>query len=263
MLTPEEQATEQAQATEAAVEIPKGRVAFMAQYKQNNPDSEGDPDDDTLYDYAGKGWNERNELETMYKGLNSSNETLAKAVGQYPQFAKLIAMIGAGENPWKALGSIIGPKADNLDEGSIEQLRTGQADFNKRMEVINGNIEKYKSTLDAYVEQNSLTPADRETIHNTILDMIDAFIDYDIDESIIDNVWKGIDYDEARGADDKAKELSIRNKTIDEMKTMKRAESPVPDMAGAGSKKGVKPKFSETADVPYKPLSQTMDVIRK
>lgn len=261
MLTPEEEAE---QATEAQVEIPKGRAAFMEAYKQRNPDVTEDPDDDSLFEYAQRGLSERDELEGNYKGLNTANETLASAIAAIPPLAQWIAAISNKENPWKALGEILGPQAENLDDESREQLQQGIANFNAQQETTKAKIAKYHSALDSYVAANELTPEDREEIHNTIMDMIEAFIDYDITEEIIEHVWKGKDSEAIKATELEALKLSIRNEVINEMKGAKREKSPVPDTGGAGNgTKPPKPKFADTENQPYKPLSETMEVIGK
>lgn len=234
----EEQVQEE-QAQEAAVEIPKGRSAFLSIIKKRNPDMPEDVDEDTLFDYASKGYAERDDYESQYNLLNGSNEKLGKAIGAIPQLAQWIAEIAAGENPWKALGTILGPKAENLDEASIEALHAGQSEFDINMNRIKANIEKYNQTLDAYVAANN---ADRDEINNTILDMIDAFIDYDIPEEIIDVVWKGRDYETQRAVELEAARLEGRNAAIEEYKNSKREQTLVPDAGGqSGANKQRKP----------------------
>lgn len=251
MLTPEEEA---AQAAQAAVEIPKGRAAFIAAYKQRHPEVTEDPDDESLFDYAHRGLTERDEYEQNYTGLNKSNETLATAIAVIPPLAKWIAAISNGENPWKALGEILGPKAENLDDESLKQLHQGIEQYNKNRETQRANIANYNSALDNYVSTNELTPEDREEIHNTIMDMIAAFEDYDITEEIIDTVWKGKDYEANKAAELEAARLEARNAAIEEMKGTKREKSPVPDTGGAGNGNrktkpaGYQPKIESLAE---------------
>ena len=170
---------------------PKGRTAFMARYRGANSDNTDDPDDDTMYDWAGM---QIDDLSSRYKSVNGANEKLAEVVGQDPRFAQFIAMVAGGENLMYALGKTFGNMVDELDDEAIENLRKGQEEYSARYKRVRENFSTYESTLKAYGEKNGLTPDQLSDVNNAILDIAEAINEGDIPEEVIDNVWKGLDY---------------------------------------------------------------------
>jgi len=249
--------------TEEPVEVPKGRAALLALYKNKNPEATEDPDDDTLSDFGVSGHTERDEMAGKYEKLNGSNGTLAAAIGQYPVFAHWIAKIGQGENPWFALGKALGPLADKLDDESLEQMRKGQEERAAQSQQVNQNFSNYEANLKAYVEKNGLSEEQAVAINNLILDLAEAFIERDIPEEVIDLVYKSLDYDDEKTAQADALKLATKNEMIDEFKKTQGSESAIPDLAGANSgKRAAKPSVQNT-EAAYKPLSETMEVLPK
>ena len=148
-----------------------------------------------LHEFGSRGWTERDEYEEKYNQLNTSNETLAEVIAGYPPAAQFVAMLGTGENVMYALGKSFGPIIDKLDKASLAELRRGQAEFAERFAKVKENYGNYEKYLDEYVAENALTPDDRATIDNTIMDITEAVLDRDIDKDFIDIVWKGRDYE--------------------------------------------------------------------
>jgi hypothetical protein len=220
---------------EAAAVPSKGRAAFIERYRGYHPDLEEDPDDDTLFDYAGKGLTERDEWQGKYNKLNGSNETFAAAVSKDPRLAQFVAMIGAGENVFFAMGKSFGNILNELDDESLEKLREGQGEYQKRYETIKSNFQGYEERLRAYVEKNQLPAEAAEQINNVILDIAEALNEGDIPEEVIDNVWKGIDHDEARQAEIEAAKLAAKNEAAEDQKRMRSQATALPDLSGTKS----------------------------
>lgn len=83
---PEDAQQPQEQAPQAAEEQPvTGRAAFMSRWRDSNPDITDDPDDDTMYDWAGS---QMDDLSNRYNSVNGANEKLAEVVGQDPQIGR-------------------------------------------------------------------------------------------------------------------------------------------------------------------------------
>lgn len=227
----------------------RGRGAFVERYRKAHPDLTDDPNDDDMWDYGLRGWDERDEISGKYDVLNGANEELAKAVGKEPRTAKFIAMIANGEDPLYALGSSYGNLIDELDEDSLDMLREGQKDYNAHYESIRKNFGTYKETLKSYGEENGLSEEDLEKINDTILDIADALNEGSIPMEVIDNVWKGMDYDSDKSAQMKAAELAGRNGAMDEMRDKKRKQAgALPDIKGGKTntkRVATPPKFDD------------------
>jgi hypothetical protein len=229
-------------ATTDAVIAPKGRAALLAIFKAKNADMTDEPDDESLMDWAHKGIGERDEYEGKYNELNGSNERLASVVSEDPRFAQFIAMVAGGENLAFSLGKCFGNMLDNLDDESLEQLRSGQEEYKARFQKVKDNFSTYEATLKAYAEENKLDPEMVERINDTILDLAEAFNDRAIPREVIEIVHKGLDYDETKEAELAAAELAGKNSAIDEMKGVKGSKSLLPDPNGVGTNKEIRKK---------------------
>lgn len=225
-----------------------GREAFIEKYRGYHPDSPEELADDDLWNFAGSSLGERDEYMGKYNSLNSANEKLAQVVGEYPEIAQFISMIANGESPLYAIGKSFGDMADKFDEASLEEFRKGQEEYRTEVQRINTNINNYKTTLKNYGEKHGLSEEDVANINNTILDVAEALRTGDINEEVIDNVWKGMDYESATTANLDAAELAGKNKAIEDIKSKKQAGSGMPDV---NSKQGQKlpPKASVTQGV--------------
>jgi len=246
----------------AEMMAPKGRAAMLALYKTQNPETTDEPDDESLFDFGHKGMGERDELRGKYDTLNGANEKLAEAISQDPRFAKFIAMVGSGEKPLYALGKIFGNVIDQLDEEGTENLKKGQDEYSSGFNQLKQNFEAYKANLKKYGEDNSLDDATTQKINDIILDLSDAFMNWDITTEVIDGVFKMIDYDQDKQALSEAEALAIKNKTIDEMKSGGgKPEAPLPDLNGSkqqAKNKKIAPVMNDEAS--YVPYSQRLEV---
>lgn len=213
-----------------------GREAFIEKYRGYHPDSPEELSDEDLWNYAGSGLGERDEYQGKYNSLNSANEKLAQVVGEYPEIAQFISMIANGESPLYAIGKSFGDISDNFDEASLEEFRKGQEEYRTEVQRIKTNIDNYKTTLKNYAEANGLSEEDVANVNNTILDVAEALRTGDINEEVIDNIWKGMDYDSATTANIDAAKLSGKNEAIEEIKNKKQAGGGIPDLGNKQSK---------------------------
>ena len=236
---------------------PKGRTAFMARYRGANSEITDDPDDDTMYDWAGT---QIDDLSSRYKSVNGANEKLAEVVGQDPRFAQFIAMVAGGENLMYALGKTFGNMVDELDDEAIENLRKGQEEYSARYKRVQENFATYENTLKAYGEKNGLTPDQLSAVNNAILDIAEAINEGEIPEEVIDNIWKGLDYDTERTSEIEAAKLSGRNEAIEAIKD-KKTTAPLPDLSGGR----IQPKRQAPViknDESYKPYVDELEVVK-
>lgn len=236
---------------------PKGRTAFMARYRGANSEITDDPDDDTMYDWAGT---QIDDLSSRYKSVNGANEKLAEVVGQDPRFAQFIAMVAGGENLMYALGKTFGNMVDELDDEAIENLRKGQEEYSARYKRVQENFATYENTLKAYGEKNGLTPDQLSAVNNAILDIAEAINEGEIPEEVIDNIWKGLDYDTERTSEIEAAKLSGRNEAIEAIKD-KKTTAPLPDLSGGRNQpKRQAPVIKN--DESYKPYVDELEVVK-
>jgi len=247
---------------EVAQEPLRGRAAFLERYRGYHPDLEDEPDDDTMWDYAGQGLTERDELRGKYDTLNGANEKLAAVVGEDPRVAQFIAMIANGENPMYALGKTFGNLVDEVDDEALEQLRGGQQEYKERYDRMRNNFNTYEATLKGYAEKNGLNEAQVADINNAILDIAEALNEGDIPEEVIDNVWKGMDYDNEKTAEIDAAKLAGKNEAIEKIKEQKAGGSPLPDLRGRKSSPQAKPMKQAVDENKYEPYVDSLEVIR-
>lgn len=247
---PEEQQVEQ------QIEAPlRGRAAMMDLYKKRNPDMSDEPDDDSLYDFASRGYAEHDDLKGKYDILNGANETLASAVGDIPMLARWLSGIGHGENPWKHLGRILGPKCENLDDEAIAQLKEGQAEFDERFKKIGENFKNYEKDLADYAQENSLSEEMVDEIDGVIMDVADAFAERVIPKDFIKFIHEALDApakiaeaEAVSTAELEAAKVAGANEAIEGMKGGKSEATPVPDLGGnkgKASKMPAKPRFND------------------
>lgn len=234
-----------------------GRGAFEKRYRDANPDFEGDLDDDTLFDYAGSAFTERDELQGRYDSLNGANEKLAQIIGEDPRFAQFIAMVASGENLWYALGSTFGDVLDSLDEESLSELREGQEDYKSRYAKMKESFSTFEGKLAKYGEEKGLSEEDVSKIKESILNLAEMFNSGDFDNETFDLVYKGIDYDTERDAEINAAEIAGRNAAIVDMKN-KKSEGRMPDMGGHKTSPKVEtpPPFEEEPEDYFNSLTR-------
>lgn len=210
----------------------KGRAAFLNRYKTMNPYTENEPDDETLFDFADRGYADKEDLQGKYDELNGSNEKLASIISEDPRFAQFIAMIASGEDMMYSLGKVFGNLIDELDDKGLEQLREGQKEYKQRYKQIRDNFNNFESNLKSYGEKNNLTPDQLVEIRNAVFDLATAFNEGNIGEDIIDVIYKGLDYDNEHSSELEAAQLAGRNAAIEDIKSKKTPEKTLPDLGG-------------------------------
>lgn len=250
-----------AESEETQMETPKGRAAMLARYKTQNPDMTDEPDDESLFDFAHAGLGKHDELKGKYDNLNGANDKLAAVISEDPRFANFIAMIGSGKKPLYALGKIFGNVIDQLDEEGTENLKKGQEEYSANFNQLKQNFEAYKANLKKYGEENNLDDATIQKINDIILDLSDAFMNWDITPEVIEGVFKMIDYDEDKSAMSEAEALAIKNKTIDEMKDGGgKPAVTLPDLNGSKQNAKKTKLVPGLNDEQYVPYSQRLEV---
>ena len=235
---------------------PKGREAYLAVFKSRNPDMEGDPDEDSLWDHASKGWSERDEMEGRYNELNGLNSKLAENIAGDPRFAQFVAMVANGEPLMYSLGKCFGPLLDQLSDEHLEEMQKGQSEYAAGYDKIKGNFAQYKADLKKYGEENGLDEEMLNKIDDAIMDLAEAFNDRVITPEIIDIVYKGLDSENLQ----QAANIAGKNEAIDDMKG-KGGESPVPDLGGRRTKTDATPKLVTEDDDKYVPLSESLEKV--
>ena len=242
----EEQAVEQQQE-----QTPRGRAAMLAMYKERNPEVSDEPDDDSLFDWAGQGYKQHDEIKGKYDGLNSANEKLAAVVAEDPRFARFMAMVAHGENLMYALGSVFGNILDELSAEDLAALRKGQEEFKARFSTVKDNFNSYRANLQKFATENNLDEEMTDKIDDAINDMADQFADRVISPETIELVYKALNAENLISEAEQVSEAELEaakaagaNEAIDAMKGKKTETSPVPDMgASKGNKKTQKPKY--------------------
>ena len=122
---------EQAQEQPVEQEAPRGRAAVLDQWRGANPDFEGDPEDDDLYDYA---LSNANDYRGRYEKQNEVNSALAGRISEDPRLGALIAGImetdknGKRRNPAYVIAKLYG-KDFLEDEEAMGALEEGYAEY--------------------------------------------------------------------------------------------------------------------------------------
>lgn len=237
----------------ATAEPLKGRAAFIDKLRALDAELKDDISDDDLFDRAGAIMGERDEIRGKYDALNGANEKLAAVVSENPEVAQFISMLGNGENWVYAIGKSFGNVLEQLDDATLEQYNAGKEEYKAKYNQMKENFAAYESRLKTYAEKNGLTPEQVADVNNTILDIAEALYTGDIPEEVIDNVFKGMDYDNEKTAEVEAAKLAGRNEAIDEIKGKKAAPTPLPDLTGnkSGMKQAPAAKARPTNDAGY------------
>lgn len=207
-----------------------GRDAFIGKLRELGEELQDDVSDDALFDRAGGILGERDELRGKYDALNGANSKLAEVISESPEVAQFVAMLGNGEHWLYALGKSFGNLLDNLDDDTLDEYNKGKEEFKARHAKMRENFAAYKDNLKKYGEDNGLSDEQLGDINNAILDIAEALNTGDIPVEVIDNVWKGMDYDNEKTAEVEAAKLAGKNEAIDEMKSRKASPAPLPDL---------------------------------
>ena len=241
------------------VSTPRGRESVYNMYKEENPDSEDEVEDDRLYDFMREKYSSAND---RLGKMDESNARLNELVAGDPRLGLVLSMI-AGEDkkslPY-AIGKVYGKEFLDLDKQGLEDFEAGYqenlkkvAEDKARMDEANENIKTYSETLAAYAEKNGLSEEEMNSINDAMIDLADNILMGKIDEKMIDNVYKGINYDTDVEEAANAGLVEGRNQKIDAKIKSKKA-SPMADLGdstGAGTYKEIsvsakKPSFYES-----------------
>lgn len=190
---------------EPAKENPiRGRSAAIARWKENNPEYEGDPEDDDLYDYA---LGQSDEWKGKYEKQNEVNSALANRISEDPRLGALIAGLmetdenGNKRNPAYVLAKLYGK--DFLDdEEALASLNDGYAEYLegvKRTEEesrkAQENFLESMKKVDAYANENNLSEERVEELRQSIVQAADDMINGKFSDDFIATVAKGLSYD--------------------------------------------------------------------
>ena len=212
-----------------------GRALYIERWRGRNPDAD-EPDDDALYSDA---VSQIDELTSKYESLNAPNEKLAQVISENPDLAQFIAMIIAGKSIPRALAECFGGIIDRMDESSLAEYEKGREEVNATFGMRKENVQKFKANLEEYKQANGLSDERMEATTNAILDVQQAFLDFDIPVEVIGIIDKGLHAEEDKAeiieevkAEVEADALHIKNQTIEEVKRNRTAGGEVPDLVG-------------------------------
>jgi hypothetical protein len=232
-------------------EMKTGRDAIVDDWKAKNPDAEGEPTDEQLWQHVADRHqimtDQHNELSGRYDALNGSNAKLAELVKENPQFAQFFQHILAGKSPMYAWGTAFGEMPMGLTEDQMAEHEEGYKQYASDQKTrtdkaaeIETNFKDYFKNLDQYKTDNNLTDDEVQRIDDTIMSMVEAMSVGKIPMELIDAIWKGAD--DNIDAATQAAELAGRNAAIEEGKTKQINKTELPNMAGGnGGVKRAKP----------------------
>lgn len=184
----------------AKVQTPKGRAGVLAKFMKANPDFQGDPTDEQLWEYAGGDYD---SLKDTHKKVMAGQKGLHDYVTRDPRFGAAIGMsFGEGEDkiPFpRALGRLYGPDAFTDDE----ELSKGFEEFNSKLKRDEEDLAKAQENFDTltaprlekFAKDKNLSEEQANEIFVGLMNLADAMIMGDIPESAIDIIYKGLNYD--------------------------------------------------------------------
>ena len=237
---------------------PKGRAAMLAMYKGANPDISDEPDDDTLFDYAGGAFAERDKLKDDYGKLEGVVGNFVKSVEDYPLFRQFVIEIGNGTDPYEAGGRLFKDLLTEGDEDMLAKFKAGAEAADARIKQTRNNYSAYNDRLNSYAEKNNLTEEEKDEINNAFFDLIEMAESLSADDGVFDSLRKAKDYDAAQ----EAAKLAGRNAAIDEMKGKKVEKTALPDVNAGGSTPRSKQQPPEMNQETYKPLIDDLEVVK-
>jgi hypothetical protein len=225
---------------DVAMQPLKGRAAMLARYRESNPESGNDVDDDALWEYAQSG---HSELEGKYNQLNGANKRLAELVSNDPKLAAVLSMI-AGDKPKSfpyAVGSVYGKDFLDIDledfEAGYEENLRQLAESKKLQAEAEKNIGDSMRNIEKYASGNGLSEEKQQALYAGIMDFAENLLMGKIPEELIDLVYKGLNYDkDVREAADTG---FVEGKNEKVSATMKaKNDSSIPPSLGTGANVG-------------------------
>jgi hypothetical protein len=183
---------------DVSLQPPRGRAAILARYRESNPNSGDEVDDEALWEYAHSG---HSDLEGKYNQLNGANKRLAELVSNDPKLAAVLSMI-AGDNPKSfpyAVGSVYGKDFLDVD---LEEFEAGYAENLKQLAEsrklqaeAEKNIGDSVRNIETYASENGLSEEQRKGLYDGIMDFAENLLMGKIPDELIDLVYKGLNYD--------------------------------------------------------------------
>ncbi|MFT3994399.1 MAG: hypothetical protein QM660_08830 [Dysgonomonas sp.] len=232
------------------VETPRGRAGVLAKYQKTNPDAEGDPSEEDLWDFAGKGYD---DVKGKYNEMNGANVKLAELVSQNPQLGAFLSKIVGEESksvPF-ALGEVFGKDwmdadPEEFEKGYQENLAR-LAESASEQEQAAKNIQEYKANLEKFKAENELDDTQIAELNSAIYDDAENILNGIIPMEYIEYKWKGLNYDKDVQEAADTGFVEGKNEVVSAKMQAKTADSPIPDMSdgtGAGRSKQVNPQSS-------------------
>ena len=240
---------EEVKETPQEVVEPKGRDAFLAMYKSDNPDA-GDIDDNSLWENAHNrhlaSEKRYGELEGKYNQMNEANDNLSKTILKDPKVAMFMQMLGEGKSFPYAHGRSFGKEGYGLEGEQLDAFEKGYqenlaslAESEKAQAEAQKNISESLERLKQFGEGNKLSDEQQAGLQEALMQFSENVLMGNLSDGLIDMVYKGLNYD--RDVEDAARtgEIEGKNATIEEKK-FKKEDLGVPNLSAA-SKQGVKP----------------------
>lgn len=232
------------------VEAPKGRAGVLAKYQKTNPDAEGDPSEEDLWNFAGKGYD---DVKSKYNEMNGANVKLAELVSQNPQLGAFLSELVGKESksvPY-ALGKVFGKDwmdadPEEFEKGYQENLAR-LAESTSEQEQAAKNIQEYKANLEKFKADNELDDTQLTELNEAIYGDAENFLMGIIPVEYIEYKWKGLNYDKDIQEAADTGFVEGKNEVVSAKMQQKTADSPIPDMSdgtGAGREKQVNPQSS-------------------
>lgn len=252
--------TPSGEATVAQVETPRGREGVLAKWRKGNPDFEGDPTEEQLWEYAGGDYDSlKGNHKKLTEGITGLNEYIAKD----PRLGAAIGMsFGEGDDkiPFNhALGRLYGADGLSDDEDFIkgtQEYNEAQAQSRKEQEEAQANFQESIKRFDQYVADNEL-PEERKTeLFDGIMQLAESFLMGNIPTEIFELINKGMSYDsDVQEAADTGF-VEGKSENVRTQMKKKKADTDIPDMAGGTGAGKVKQKSSASRGSFYDGLQE-------
>ena len=238
--------TPEGEATVTQVETPRGREGVLAKWRKENPDFEGDPTEEQLWEYAGGDYdNVKGSYKKMSEGMTGLNEYIAKD----PRMGAAIGMsFGEGEDkiPFNhALGRLYGPDGLSDDEDFIrgtKEYNDAQAQSRKEQEEAQANFQESLKRFEQYCIDNSLPAERKDELFEGIMQLAESFLMGNIPTEIFELIDKGQTSDQRVQEAADTGFVEGKGETVRAEMKKKTANTDIPDMAGGTGAGKLKPK---------------------
>ena len=232
--------TPEVDASVEKAETPRGRAGVLAKFQKGNPDFQGEPSEEDLWNFAGSDYD---GVKGQFNELNGANSRLAELVASDPRLGAVLAMI-AGEKPKSlpyAMGSIYGK---DWIEGDPEEFEKGYqeslarlAESKAEQEKAAKNIQDYQANLEKFKADNELSDEEIGSLNDAIFSDAENFLMGIVPVEYIETKWKAMNYDADIQEAANTGVVEGRNQSIELKKKKITGEAPLPDLA-SGTKAG-------------------------